>query len=240
MAEQFRQYQESHAQDRALAGTGLTGAVPIKLHRINIVTSFLKAAVPLTKIDSLQELSFTMAELSYPSTLAVAKKLAGDNQAQVPILMTQSRGYDADAIRFFRQCMNHQDGDFYPIMQMFKAVRMLCPKKAFSLNISRESVEQLRHVPPLAEDATIHELQEEHPTYLAAAQHAIIDEEHPRLAWQKAHGNLPAWQNAARAVYSMLPSSAPAERVFSLLQASTSSQQQRVLADHLDTSLTLQ
>ena len=89
MAEQFRQHQESHAQDRALAGIGLTGAVPIELHRINIVT-FLKAAVPLTKIDSLQELSFTMAELSYPSTLAVAKKLAGDNQAQVPILMTQS------------------------------------------------------------------------------------------------------------------------------------------------------
>ena len=60
---------------------------------------------------------------------------------------------------------------------------MLCPKKAFSLNISRESVEQLRHVPLLAEDATIHELQEELPAYLAAAQDAIIDEEHPRLAW---------------------------------------------------------
>ena len=60
--------------------------------RSNVVTSFLKAAVPLTKIDSLQELSFTMTELSYPSILAVAKKMAGDNQAQVPILMTQSRG----------------------------------------------------------------------------------------------------------------------------------------------------
>ena len=181
-----------------------------------------------------------MAELSYPGTLAVAKKLAGDNQAQVPILMTQSRGYVADAIRYFRQCINHQDGEFYPIMQMFKAVRMLCPKKAFSLNISRESVEQLRHVPLLAEDANIHEFQEELPAYLVAAQDAIIDEEHPRLAWWKAHDNLPAWQNAARAVYSMLPSSAPAERVFSLLQASTSSQQQWVLADHLDTSLMLQ
>ena len=137
VAEQFRQFQESHAQDRALAGTGLTGAVPIGLHRINIVTSFLKAAVQLTKMDSLQELSFTMAELSYPSTLAVAKKPAGDNQAQVPILMTQSRGFVADAIRSLRQRMNHQDGDFYPIMQMFKAVRMLCPQMAFSVNISR-------------------------------------------------------------------------------------------------------
>ena len=89
-AEQFRQYQESHTQDRALAGTGLTGAVPMEhsLRRINVVTSFVKAAVPLTKIDSLRELSFTMAELSNLNTLAVAKKLAGDNQAQVPILMT--------------------------------------------------------------------------------------------------------------------------------------------------------
>ena len=99
--------------------------------------------------------------------------------------------------------MNHQDGDFYPIMQMFKAVRMLCPKKAFSLNISRESVEQLRHGRLLAEDATIHELQEELPAYLAAAQDAIIDQEHPRLAWWKAYDNLPAWQNSARAEYSM-------------------------------------
>ena len=101
-------------------------------------------------------------------------------------------------------------------------------------------MEQLRHVPPLAEDGTIHELQEHVPAYLAAAQDAIIDEEHPHLAWWKAHDNFPAWQNAARAVYSVLPSSAPAERVFSFLQASTSSQQQWVLADHLDTSLTLQ
>ena len=103
---------------------------------------------------------------------------------------------------------------------------MLCPEKAFSLNISRESVEQMRHVPLLAGDATIHELQD-----------AIIDEEHPSLAWWKAHDNLPAWQNVARVVYSMLPSSAPVERVFSLLQASTSSQQQRLLADHLEASL---
>ena len=99
---------------------------------------------------------------------------------------------------------------------------MLCPKKAFSPNTSRENVEQLRDVPLLAEDATIHELQEQLPAYLAAAQHAIIDKEHPRLAWWKAHDNLPAWHNAARVVYSMLPSSTPAERVFSFLQASTS------------------
>eukprot|EP00117_Sycon_ciliatum_P017802 scpid51839/ scgid16655/ len=136
--------------------------------------------------------------------------------------------------------MNHQDGDFYPIIQMFKAVRMLCPKKAFNLNISRESVEQLRHVPLLADNAIIHELREELPAYLAAAQDAVIDEEHSGLARWKVHGNLPASQNAARVVYSMLPSSASAERVFSLLQATTSSQQQRLLADHLEASLMLQ
>ena len=54
-------------------------------------------------------------------------------------------------------------------MQMFIPVRLLWPKKAFSLNISRVGVEQLRHGTLLAKDATIHELQEELPTYLAAA-----------------------------------------------------------------------
>ena len=78
---------------------------------------------------------------------------------------------------------------------------MLFPKKALSLKISQDRVEQLRYIPLLAEDDNIHELQEELPAYFAAAQDAIIDEEHPRLAWWKAPGNLPAWQNAARAVY---------------------------------------
>ena len=61
--------------------------------------------------DHLQELSFTMAGPSYPNTLAVAKKLAGDNQAQVLIHMTLSRG-DVNAIRYFHRRMNHQDDDF--------------------------------------------------------------------------------------------------------------------------------
>ena len=42
------------------------------------------------------------------------------------------------------------------------------------------------------------------PAYLAAAKDAVIDEEHPHMAWSKAHGNLPAWQSASRVVWSIL------------------------------------
>ena len=84
--------EKEHRQGSCIANRSHEGEAGNAEARNNAVTSFFKAALPLSKIDFLQDLSFIMTELSYPSILAVAKKLAGDNQAQVQILMTQSRG----------------------------------------------------------------------------------------------------------------------------------------------------
>ena len=56
IAENFRKYQECQANNKELDGTGLTATVPFEesLHRSNIITAFQKAAVPLSKIDSLR------------------------------------------------------------------------------------------------------------------------------------------------------------------------------------------
>ncbi len=52
--------------------------------------------------------------------------------------------------------------------------------------------------------------------------------------------SLPKWSEAARQLVLVQPSSAAAKRVFSLLNASFSEQQQQSLNDYVETSVMLQ
>ena len=88
---------------------------------------------------------------------------------------------------------------------------------------------------------TIDGLKSEIHTYMAA------NEDVPRLptdtnpvAWWKSHAmEFPKWANAFRLVLLVQPSSAAAERVFSILQHFTA-QQESSLEDYLELSVTLQ
>ena len=103
-----------------------------------------------------------------------------------------------------------------------------------------QHVDGLRVLPALDNNITINRLKDELPAYIAAAEDVVINDDHSRLQWWKEQGMLPAWQSAAKLVFAMLPSSAPAERVFSLMQASISRLQRRMLNDQLEVSLMLQ
>ena len=61
-----------------------------------------------------------------------------------------------------------------------------------------------------------------------------------RLEWWKDQGELPHWQAAARIVFTISPSSAAAERVFSLLQAAVGDNQESKLEDQIEATLKLQ
>ena len=61
------------------------------------------------------------------------------------------------------------------------------------------------------------------------------------IEWWKSHKhNLPNWAQACRLVLLVQPSSAAAERVFSILTSSFSSQQQTSLEDYIQLSAMLQ
>lgn len=169
--------------------------------------------------DHLQELSHAVADPAYSNTKAIARHLAGKD-AEANRLIRQVKECVTAAVAYFRRRMNHQDGEIYPIVLAFKAIHMLCPKKAMELHVSRDQVETLRRVPQLDDDEKIRKLQDELPAYLAAAEDTVISPDNTRLQWWQYQKNIPAWQDAARIVFSMLPSSAPAERVFSLLEGS--------------------
>ena len=83
------------------------------------------------------------------------------------------------------------------------------------------------------------ELKEELPLYVSKA--SGVDESVCPLEWWRLNsGSLPKWSAELRKVLLIQPSSAAAERVFSLLKASFSDQQQLALNDYVETSIMFQ
>ena len=81
-------------------------------------------------------------------------------------------------------------------------------------------------------------LKTELPAYIAAA--AGVSTEIDPISWWKNHATeLPNWATAFRAVILVQPSSAAAERVFSILQRFTA-QQESSLEDYIELSVMLQ
>ena len=92
-----------------------------------------------------------------------------------------------------------------------------------------------RHSPFLT-DEIISELKDELPAYLARC--ADTDDSVCPLDWWKRNStDLPKWSAAAAKVLLIQPSSAATERVFSLLKASFSEQQDHSLQDYIEASL---
>ena len=108
---------------------------------------------------------------------------------------------------------------------LFKAVRIFYPMQAHDLHLTAQDVEDLRIVPILHDDALVAKLLEELPVYLVAAANAVIDTHTIRLQWRRRRTRLSSWKSAAKTVFSLLPSSAPTERAFSLLSGALSNQQ---------------
>jgi len=57
--------------------------------------------------------------------------------------------------------------------------------------------------------------------------------------WRKNGTKFPAWRAAAKKIFTIAPTSAAAERVFSLLNGAVSDRQEGLLDDHLEAMLLL-
>ena len=123
-------------------------------------------------------------------------------------------------------------------MAAFKAARLFLPQKVVELKPDAAAVHSLQAFPFLKASILVN-LKSELPSYLAKA--ADIDAQTDPLVWWKAHdADLPHWSTAAADILLVQPSSAAAERVFSLLKASFGPQQDVTLNDCIQTSLMLQ
>ena len=125
-------------------------------------------------------------------------------------------------------------------LQAFKAARLFSPYKAYTMKPDDKMVDSLQVFPFLIHLIPL--LKSEMPLYIAKTADVSkeMDDADPLEWWKLNASELPYWSSAARKVLVLQPSSAAAERVFSLLKASFSDQQDSSLQDYIEASLMLQ
>ena len=126
----------------------------------------------------------------------------------------------------------------FPIGAGIRSSQSLLSSLCDAKKPTHDQVDALRAFPALDSDVTIAKLKEKLPAYVVAAEDVPADTQ--TAQWWKCQQNLPAWKTAAKVVLTVQPSSAAAERVFSLLQAATRDQQSRLLEDSLQLAIILQ
>ena len=128
-------------------------------------------------------------------------------------------------------------------MPAFKAARLFSPTLITRIQPTAADIDQLKDLPFLSA-STLEHLKEELPTYIAKASvlsslsdcNSLID----ILEWWKSNSTeLLYWSKAAQWVFLIQPSSAAAERVFSILNR-FSDTQTNSLEDYVESTCMLQ
>ena len=152
-------------------------------------------------------------------------------------LMAQAKACIQPCFQFYHQKFSVQ---FHGTVRAFKAAHLCCPVQVQALNPTAASLEELRNFPFANDDATIANLAQELPLYLAASDGVTITCEDDKLTWWANHKDtLPHWSSLVKKLLLIQPSSASAERVFSLLTNAFGSQQESALQDYLEASIML-
>ena len=146
-------------------------------------------------------------------------------------LFNYSKACVQSAYDYFHLKFNN---DLKPVLDAFKAACLFSPSKFHELKPSAADIDCLKVFPFLNSQPTINGLKSEIPTYMAASEDVLrlptdINPLFGGRAMLWSYPNGPMLQ----------PSSAAAERVFSILQRFTA-QQQSSLEDYLELSVMLQ
>ena len=171
----------------------------------------------------------------YPNVHAIAREDPGQN---VAALERRAKACVELAITWFQRKFNV---DLYDLLMAFKAARLFCPVSVQWLRPTDASVESLRAFPFLDSDEIINGPKAKLPDYLAAAEDVnVLNEEQKVQWWHRQEERLPRWATAVKQVLLIKPSSAVAERVFSILKASFNEQQDCALVDYIQASVMAQ
>ena len=171
----------------------------------------------------------------YPNVDAVAKLRANGHSTHEKQLIAYAKVCCIPAYAYFKEKF---DNDLRPVVFAFKAAHYLSPSK--SEWTTADDVDSFAAFPFLNSEA-INSLKSELPEYLAAAED--VSDEVDVIKWWKSHeknGWLPNWTRTCKMILLVQPSSAAAERVFSILNNSFSSQQESSLEDYIQLSVMMQ
>lgn len=216
----------------------LAALIDVGVHFVN-ATYYLEGDGPLifSCYERLSAVAQAVAVDHYPNINAVAREIANGNVAIYNQLMAQAKACIRPGLNFYQRKFSVQ---FRDTVRAFKAARFCCPVQVQALRPTSASLEELRNFPFVNNDATIANLAQELPLYIAAADGVNVACEEDKVTWWAAHRDtLPHWCALVKKLLLIQPSSAAAERVFSLLSNAFTSQQDFALQDYLEASVML-
>ena len=174
---------------------------------------------------------------AYPNVEAVASRQANGNLAVFNQLVARTKACITPGLHFFQQKFSQE---FHDLVRAFKSARLCCPVQVQHLRPNAASVEELRKFKFLNTDATIRGLVNELPRYLAVADGTVIEEENEKVRWWVRHAHaLPNWSGVVKQLLLVQPSSASAERVFSLMKHFFTRRQENALEETVEASVML-
>lgn len=186
--------------------------------------------------EEIETLQISLQTGHNPNMQAIARTLGPGN----PSIQQQWIQYGMNCvnggIKYFQDKFSN---DSRPPLNAFKAARLFSPSKVNDMQPLAADVDLLKCITVLNKDLTIAALEEELQAYVARTidVSALINE----LEWfKKYERDIPSWASAFKQVVLIQPSSAAAERVFSLLNASFSTKQTCSLEDYVECSIMLQ
>lgn len=193
----------------------------------------------LSCFETLQGVCNACQNVHLPNVHAVAVAIVDADPAQnVAALEQEAKRSVQPAIEWFLRKFNVE---LHDTLSTFKAARIMCPVTVQWLRPTPANVEALRQFPFLDSNDVINDLVTEMLNYLAAAQDVIMACEEDKVKWWRQQSdNLPHWSSAVMKVLLVQPSSAAAERVFSILNSSFNDSQEHALVDYLQACVMLQ
>lgn len=201
-------------------------------------TYYLEGDGPLvfTCYERLSALSHAIAIDSWANLQAQSRHHANGNIPLYNQLVRQGKTCIDPGFRFYQQKFSVQ---FRDTVRAFKAARLCCPTQVQQLHPTAASVQELKLF-GFFSDAEIAELVKELPLYLAVVDGVQVETEDQKVRWwSEQNNNLPNWSAAAKKILLVQPSSASAERVFSLLQGAFNRQQDAALEETVEASVML-
>ena len=201
-------------------------------------TYYLEGDGPLifTCYEKIMKLKAATSTAYYPNTNAIIRKLACGNAVAEKQLFDYAISCAQPAYDYFNSKF---DVDLQLALSVFKAARYFDPSKLLELQPTCCDIEDLRVFSFLNSDSIIDGLKSELPAYMSKADG--ISNDVCKVNWWKRHtSELPKWSKACKSLLLLQPSSAAAERVFSLLTNSFKEQQSTSLEDYIETSIMLQ
>lgn len=170
----------------------------------------------------------------HPNVTAVAKHLANGNNTNEQMLVNYAKNCVKPAYNYFKEKFDH---DLQSTLELFKTARYFSPSKVSELKPTSSDLNSLSAFPCFDSEA-IEGMKSELPTYLAAAE-GVAPQFDPCEWWKHHSAETPTWAKSFQKIALIQPSSAAAERVFSLLQ-SFGKQQEQSLEDYIQLSVMMQ